>query len=243
MLINAPIVAVAALTAISLNVDTSGRVLPPARVSVAIDTSGASAVLAAALADPAHAAQAADAALENRVVRAMISKMAIYDHKVTAETFKAAVISLANGGSGNPFDLDRLRRDPEPTRRMLTRLAAEHDDISRRLADRLQSFTPDGLDVHGTMFVLVGAAHQNGWVPDQNHPDFYVDLGFHGEEVESLVNSAAHELFHVIQGMVQSNVDSVMEDQPGLPVDSAGTAPGPRGGDEPVPRGHGRLCG
>ena len=64
MLINAIIVAAAGLTATSLNVDTSGHVLPPARVSVAIDTSGASAVLAAALADPAHTPQAANAALD-----------------------------------------------------------------------------------------------------------------------------------------------------------------------------------
>lgn len=213
-------VAFAGLAAISPNVDNPAHELPPARVTVAIDTSGASVVLAAALADPAHAPQAADAALANRAVQAMIAKMAIYDHKVTPAAFKAAVVSLANGGSGDPFDLDRLRKDPEPTRRMLNRLATEHDAISRRLADRLQSFTPDGLNVHATLFVLVGAAHQNGWVPDQNRPDFYVDLGFHGEEMESLVNVSAHELFHVIQGMVQPNVDSAFVDQPDLPVEA-----------------------
>lgn len=192
----------------------------PARIDVSIDTSGAGVVLAAATASPAHAAAAADAALENAAVRAMIAKMAMYDHTVTPQAFKAAVIDLANGGSGAPFDLARLRADPAPTRRMLARLAAEHAAISQRIADRLQSFTPAGLEVHARLFVLVGAAHQNGWVPDEKHPDFYVDLGFHGEEVESLVRSATHELFHVIQGKVQPGIDTTFIDRPKLPVEA-----------------------
>lgn len=213
------VAAAVGLLAFSPNVDTQSHAAP-ARVSVTIDTSGAGVVLAAALADPADAPHAADVALQNPAVRAMIAKMAMYDHNVTADAFKSAIISLANGGSGDPFDLARLRKDPGPTQRMLTRLAAEHDAISRKLADRLQSFTPDGLDVHATLFVLVGAAHQNGWVPDENKPDFYVDLGFHGEEMESVVNSSSHELFHVIQGMAQPNLDSAFADQPSLPANA-----------------------
>jgi hypothetical protein len=192
---------------------------PPAHVSVTIDTSGASVVLAAALADPQHAAQAADVALSNSAVREMIAKMAMYDHTVTAEKFKSAVISLANGGTGEPFDLARLRADPGPTQRMLARLANESDSISRRISDRLQSFTPDGIEVHARLRVLVGATKQNGWVPndEQKRPDFYVDLGFHREEMESLINSATHELFHVIQGQVQPSFDSAFADRPDLP--------------------------
>src|ERR1700735_3286102 len=98
---------------------------PPASVTVTIDTSGASAVLTAALADPAQAAQAADAALGNSAVRAMIAKMAMYDRTGPPQAFKASGIALANGGSGEPFDLARLRADPAPTRRMLARLATE----------------------------------------------------------------------------------------------------------------------
>ena len=149
----------------------------------------------------------------------MIAKMARYDHTVTPESFKAAVIPVADGGSEGAFDLARLRSDPDVTRRMLARLTAEHDAISTRLAGRLQSFTPDNVDLHATMFVLVGAKHQNGWVPD-NAPNFYVDLGFHREEMESMTNSAAHELFHVVQVTVQPIDQSQLTDQPGLPVDA-----------------------
>jgi hypothetical protein len=213
--------AVAAMAASALVISPAhaGHAFAPARVTVDINTSGAAAVLAAATADSTHAAPAADAALENDAVRAMIAKMAQYDHTVTPESFKAAVIALAHGGSEGPFDLARLRSDPDATRRMLARLTAEHDAISRRLADRLQSFTPDNLDLHATLFVLVGAKHQNGWVPD-NRPNFYVDLGFHGEEMESVTNSAAHELFHVVQVTVQPIGASELTDQPDLPVDA-----------------------
>jgi Putative zinc dependent peptidase (DUF5700) len=216
----AAIFAVAGLVNILLGLKGTSPALAPARVTVSIDTSGANAVLTAALADPAHAAQTADAALANSAVRAMIAKMAIYDHTVTPQAFKAAVIALANGGSGDPFDLARLRTDPSPTRRMLARLANESDIISRRVADRLQSFTPDGLDIHARLFVLVGAAHQNGWAPDETQPDFYIDLGFHGEEVESVINICTHELFHVIQYRVQPDIDATMTDHPELPVET-----------------------
>ncbi len=213
------ILAVAASAAIAFRIAPPVDRFSPAKVTVDINTSGASAVLAAATADPAHAAAAADAALENDAVRAMIAKMAQYDHTVTPESFKAAVVSLANGGSEGAFDLARLRSDPDVTRRMLARMTAEHDTLSRRLAARLQSFTPDNLDLHATMFVLVGAKHQNGWVPD-NTPHFYVDLGFHREEMESLTNKAAQELFHVVQVTVQPIGASELADQPTLPVEA-----------------------
>jgi hypothetical protein len=194
----------------------------PATFSVAIDVSGATAVLAAAVADPAHAAGAAQAALRNDAVRAMIAKMAKYDSTVTPAAFEAAVVRLAAGGSGAPFDLDRLRTDPASTRRMLARLTTDSAAIARRLADRLRSFTPDNVDVHATLFVVVGAAHQNGWVPNEQQANFYLDLGFHGEELESVINIASHELFHVVQGMVQPNIDSAMTDRPDLAIDARG---------------------
>ncbi|GEM_PF-2080952 len=191
----------------------------PARVTVDINTSGAAAVLAAATADSTHAAAAADAALQTDAVRAMIAKMAQYDHTVTAESFKAAVVALAHGGSEGPFDLARLRSDPDATRRILARLTAEHDAVARRLAERLQSFMPDTLSLHATMFVLVGAKHQNGWVPD-SRPNFYVDLGFHREEMESMTKSAAHELFHVVQLTAQPTLASEFADRPTLSPDA-----------------------
>src|SRR5215469_15350762 len=93
-----PVAAAAAVLTFSPNVDSSGRARTPARVGVTIDTTGAGVVLAAALADPPDAPHAADVALQNPAVRAMIAKMAMYDHNVTAEAFKSAVISLASGG-------------------------------------------------------------------------------------------------------------------------------------------------
>lgn len=196
----------------------TARAAAPARFHVSIDTSGARAVLAAATTDPDHAPALADIALANPAVQAMIAKMARYDPTVTPERFRAAIISEAAGGSGSPFDLDRLRKDPEPTRRMLDRLDHDNAEIARRMAERLGSFTPDGMTVNAEMHVLVGASHQNGWVPGVT-PNFYVDLGFHGEEVDSLVNVADHELFHVIQGMA-NGWEALQEDKPDLPVDA-----------------------
>jgi hypothetical protein len=192
----------------------------PATFSVTLDVSGANAVLTAALADTTQADAAADAALRNDAVRAMIVKMAKYDSTITPAAFKAAVLRLSHGGDPAPFDLARLRTDPASTQRMLAHLTADSAVITQRLADRLQSFTPDGMNVHATMHVLVGASHQNGWVPEDSHADFYVDLGFHREEVESMINSASHELFHVVQELAQPDIGAQMTDRPSLGADA-----------------------
>jgi hypothetical protein len=192
----------------------------PATFSATLDVSGANAVLAAALADTAHAAALADAALRNDAVRAMIAKMAKYDSTVTPAAFTAAVLRVSRGGDGAPFDLSRLRADPGSTRRMLARLTTDSAVIAQRLADRLRSFTPDGMNVQATMHVLVGATHQNGWVPEGTRADFYVDLGFHREEVESMTNSASHELFHVVQQLAQPDLGAQVSDRPTLGVEA-----------------------
>ena len=191
------------------------------KFDVRVDTSGADVVLAAALSDPVHAAAAADAALENPAVLALIAKMGKYDKAVTADAFKAAVVEVARGGSGAPFDLARLRKDPDPTRRMLARLKSDGETIAARIAERLSAFTPAGLDLQTRLFVLVGS-NQNGWVPVQTVPDFYVDLGFHGEEVESVMAVASHELFHVVQGKLRPDWTAEFKDRPDLPPDGRG---------------------
>jgi hypothetical protein len=205
----------AAVAAVTLIWAVSANAAP--QVDIALDTSGAQAVLDAALAPPARARAAADAALANPAVQAMIAKMAKYDPKVSAAAFRAAVIEVANGGEGRPFDLARLPKDPEPTRRMLARLNGEWPALSARLVGRLSDFAPDDLKMKGRLEVVAGS-NQNGWAPDPRQPVFYIDLGFHGEEVDSLINTAAHELFHTVQGMSRSDWDSAFADRPDLPA-------------------------
>ncbi len=185
-------------------------------VTFELDTTGAHAVLDAATSDPDHAAAAADAALARPQVQAMIAKMAKYDPSVTPAAFKAAVMSVSRGGGGEPFDLERLRKDPDGTRRMLAKLETNWPTLSRQLAERLSAFAPHGLSMDGTLVIVVGS-NQNGWVPDQLKPVFYVDLGFHGEEVDSVINTASHELFHTVQGLSRPNWNRDFTDLPDLP--------------------------
>jgi hypothetical protein len=88
-------------------------------------------------------------------------------------------------------------------------------------ADRALA-NPDGIKLHSRLIILVGSKGQNGWVPVQNVPDFYVDLGFHGEDVDSVVNIATHKLFHVVQGKVQPDWTRAFEDAPHLPPTQRG---------------------
>lgn len=193
-----------------------------AQFAIQIDTSGAEAILAAATADPVNAAASADTALRNSPVREMIAKMAKYDPKVTAEAFKAAVISNANGGSDAPFALAGLRKDPTPARRMLQRLAADRDSLEQRLSSRLAAFSPNGIKVRGRMLVVDGTPNQNGWVPDSGVADFYINQGFHRDDIDSLITTAEHEMFHVVQGIAVPGLDSKFDDQPKLEPDARG---------------------
>jgi hypothetical protein len=200
---------------------TAGACAATPHVTMTLDTSGAHAVLKAALAEPKDAAAAAEDALRNPAVQAMIAKMGRYDSQATAARFRTAVADLARGGSAEPFDLARLRKDPVPAQRMLARLDADSAAVSDRVADRLAAFAPNGTDVNARLFVVVGST-QNGWFPDQTRSDFYVDLGFHGEELDSLINVSAHELFHTVQGRVRPNWDAEFADTPNAPPTARG---------------------
>lgn len=193
-----------------------------AKFSVEIDTSGAEAILAAATAPPSSAAAAADAALQNQAVQAMIAKMAKYDKKVTPEAFKAAVISNANGGSDAPFLLADLRKDPVPARAMLRSLRDGRAMLERRVSSRLAAFAPPGLTVHGRMLVVDGSPNQNGWVPSDKVPDFYINAAFHRGDIDSLITTSEHEIFHVVQALVIPNLNGQFDDQPQLSSDDRG---------------------
>jgi hypothetical protein len=51
-------------------------------------------------------------------------------------------------------------------------------------------------------------------------PTFCLDLGFHGEEVESMTNSASHELCHVGQQLAQRDLGAQLTDRPDLGVEA-----------------------
>ena len=183
-------------------------VAPPG-VTVLIDTSVADAVLEAATSDAAHVPALAAAALALPGVSAMIAKEHRYTPAATPAAFNAALIGLAQGGSGEPFALARVREHPEEVRALLRALSAEHAQLAARLAERLNAFAPRGLNLHATLVVVLGS-HQNGWVPDQKTPVFYIDAGFQSGDVDSLIAVAAHELFHAVQGAVQPDWDAAL---------------------------------
>jgi hypothetical protein len=171
-------------------------------VVVQIDLTAAEAILEAATSDPAHAAESADTALELAPVTAMIAKEHKYNVNATAATFRADVISAAAGLPTRVFPLKAVRDDPKPAREMLASLRSNRAVIAKRLGDGLQSFAPDGTAISATLIILLGS-NQYGWVPDQKATVFYADVGRHLGDVDGLMALAAHELFHVVQGVSQ----------------------------------------
>lgn len=171
-------------------------------VLVRIDLTAAEAILNAATSDPAHAAESADAALKLAPVIAMIAKEHKYNSNATAATFRADVIAAASGLPTRVFPFKGLKDDPKPARDMLASLQSNDADLTKRLSEGLQSFAPNGTVISATLVALLGS-NQYGWVPDQKSTAFYADIGRHLGDVDGLMALAAHELFHVVQGVSQ----------------------------------------
>ena len=178
-------------------------------ISVTIDTSPAEAVLRAVTGNPSDAEPLARTALELPGVQAMIAKEHRYVPAASADTFITAVVETVKGRSGEPFPLQEIRDDPAQVRALLANLASRNAEFSKLLTDRLQMFAPRGLTLHATLVVVLGS-HQNGWVPDQRTPVFYIDAGFQSGDADALVAVAAHELFHVVQGAVQPDWNAAL---------------------------------
>jgi hypothetical protein len=182
---------------------------PQDGVSVTIDTTAAEAVLKAITGEPRDAESLAQAALKLPGIQAMIAKEHRYLPAASADSFLAAVVETAQGRSGDPFPLREIRENPAQVRALLADLVARNTQLSQRLADRLRMFAPPGLTLHTTLAVVLGS-HQNGWVPDQKTPVFYIDAGFQSGDTDALIAVAAHELFHVVQGAVQPDWNAVL---------------------------------
>ena len=173
-----------------------------ARIAVTIDVSPAAAVLAAATSDREHVAALADAALKLPAIQAMIAKEHRYIPAATADSFRAALVGLATGGDGKPFALASVRADSIKIGALLAELRTRRSELGARLSGRLQAYAPARTSLSATLSVVLGS-HQNGWVPDQKSPVFYLDAGFQEGDVDALVAVAAHELYHVVQGAAQ----------------------------------------
>lgn len=180
---------------------------------VEVDISAAEAIFTAATIDPANAAAAADAALKLPAVTELIAKEHKYNSKACVDTFKSDVVAVASGASGQIFPLQRLRNNPSPARQMLDSLSRERKAIGERLGRGLQAFTPDGVVIRASLVIVLGS-NQGGWVPDQRSTTVYVEASRHFGDVDGLVATAAHELFHVVQGSVQPGWGPVFSEPP-----------------------------
>ena len=183
---------------------------PQSGLSVTIDTSAADAVLKAVTGEASDAQSQARAALLLPGVQAMIAKEHRYVPAASAESFLSAVAEAAEGRGDDVFPLREIRDNPAQIRGLLTSLASRKAELAERLTDRLRMFAPPGLTLHTTLAVVLGS-HQNGWVPDQRTPVFYIDAGFQSGDADALIAVAAHELFHVVQGAVQPDWSAALE--------------------------------
>jgi hypothetical protein len=181
----------------------------PGAVTVIIDTRVADTVLAAATADAAQVPALTKRALAQPGLAVMIAKEHRYNPRATVESFSDALYQLPRGGNGEPFDLQRVYQQPQQVRALLRALRERRAELTARLAERLNAFAPEGLKLQATLVVVLGS-HQNGWVPSQKTPVFYIDAGFQEGDVDSLIAVAAHELFHTVQGAVQPAWDAAL---------------------------------
>jgi hypothetical protein len=185
----------------------------PAHFTVAVDTSAAEAILAAATSPPGQAGAAADAALALPGVIAMIEKEHRYNARASAETLKADILAVVAGSPPSVFPLRAIRADPDRYRQTLQELRTRKEEIGRHLAAGLRDFSPDGTRIDARLAVVIGS-NQVGWVPEQQASTLYVDATRYLGSVDGLVAVAGHELFHIVQGSWQPDWGPVFAPAP-----------------------------
>jgi hypothetical protein len=203
----ASIIAALCLPGVNLNAAPEG-------IRVAIDTSAAEAVLAAVTSDSAHVDALAEAAVGLPAIQAMLAKMKKYNAGASPESFRSALIAVAGGGHASLFPLEAIRSNPAMVRGLLDSLSVHREEMTARLRDRLAEFVPPGLAIDTKLVVVLGS-NQNGWVPDQKTPTFYIDAGFQSGDADNLIAVATHELFHVVQGAVLPDWNPVFAEATG----------------------------
>ncbi len=189
----------------------------PVALTITIDASAAEAVLAAVTSDPSRVERLADDVIKLPAIQAMIAKDHKYFPDASEQSFRTALVTVARGGHSDQFPLEAIRANPQVVRALLDSLKAQRVELTSLLQNRLAAFTPNGLTIDTKLVVVLGS-HQNGWVPDQSTPIFYVDAGFQAGDLGNLIASGAHELFHVVQSAVQPDVNPAFTELPPSPA-------------------------
>jgi hypothetical protein len=178
---------------------TAATIAGAQTIKIHFDYSNADATLQALTPGPEGAA-AIERLLSLRDTEAVVAKRAKADPKVTLETYKQTLLEARAHGTPNPDPFQwQFCIDQTPQVHTLLGNLHQHEPeiigrVSRALARHLDRRDHLEVTVH---FVIGGVSA--GW--ESGSTDFFVGLAFYKGDVEGVVWTMQHELFHNAQYM------------------------------------------
>jgi len=129
---------------------------------------------------------------------AVIEKRHGRDPKVTAETYESTLDQARRGGTlqADPFQWQFVLAEQSRVRSLLSQLHQLEPTIRDRISKGLAPHIPPGLAVSATVHFIIGGI-SSGWEEGSN--SFYVGLPFYKGDVEGVILTMQHELFHNVE--------------------------------------------
>jgi len=173
----------------------------PAAAAVVIDASAARATLEA-LGRPGLSRAEALRVADLPANRDMIRKVNSLGSEATREDFADALVAAAHGeAKPSAFGFGRVRDGRAVTLALIDRIEGDPAIFRDWVAARVARFTPAGVDVRATGYIIAGGQADGFSFGD---PAFYVDASRLGGDLEGARLLIAHELYHAVQNAAQA---------------------------------------
>ncbi len=193
---------------------TAGAIFGPSlahALDVKVDTASARAVLKA-LANPALTEAEALSVAKLDGNEGLIRKQKSYALTVTEDVFAKALVAAAHGQAvddraAKSLAFDDVKSKSAGIGKLLDRIDAS-PDFRKWVIDRVTQFTPAGKTIEVEGYLIAGG--QSGGFAF-GEPKFYLNLAYVSEfEIAKII--MAHELYHAVQGALQSPDEKTLDD-------------------------------
>lgn len=174
---------------------------PPASAAIGIDYHAAEATLAA-MGNPDLTAPEAERVARLPGNQGLVRKLVELGSAATTEGFAKALMAMSHGEvPDRTYGLDLSPAKRAATMALIRQIKSNPADFQDWISDRVRAFTPAGIDVDATGYLIVGGK-ADGFSFDK--PEFYLNISVFGDDFGGARIVMAHELYHAIQNAMVS---------------------------------------
>ncbi len=138
--------------------------------------------------------------MELHASKAYARKLSTFFDGVNHDSYQSSLQSalMRDPKKDDQYMLNRVLPELPTIKAFLEEIRKSEDDISSKAATMISGFTPDSIDFHATVYLVVGITG-GGWTFDDEDDAFYVDIRSMKGDLEGMIYLSAHELYHLVQ--------------------------------------------